>query len=339
MITTNWEFRMPWKFASSIICAALLGTGAVAADDVAIPHDRPECALNPSFTVADFSVPLSNLAADQGRSALEQLKLFRISTVFRYYDHEDETLPGKTLLHPESDAIISSGLKIGVVFQHHNDDPAKFLDPESGTKDAARALKLADENRQPYDSAIYFGVDGPERHLDPLIQEYNLNNGNPMSEARKAELRQQKRFYFIASYEEFLRYGKEALKLDKLNNVTPAMMKPVISRYFDRIGQAFRAYEKQHGGKGYRIGMYCTAAMCQLGNDQKLAEFFWISPEGRNDPEYLRFLKRSGHWSLVQQLPTICPNWGSAPDHQRLEFDFNYVNPQNVNFGQWGAKR
>jgi glycoside hydrolase-like protein len=339
MIATNSEFRMRWRLVGSITLAAFLGTSAFAGDDVPIPGNRPECALNPNFTVADFSAPLLNLAADQGRSALEQLKAFKIDTVFRYYDHEDETLPGKTLFQPESDAIISAGLKIGVVFQHRNDDPAKFLAPDSGTRDAERALKLADENRQPYDSAIYFTVDGPERHLGPLIQEYDRNKGNPMSEDRKSELRQQKKSYFIVSYENFLRHGKEAFKLDKLNKVTPAMMKPVITRYFDAIRQTFLAYAQQHGGKGYKVGMYCTAAMCMLGDDRKLAEFFWISPEGRRDPEYRQFLQRSGHWILVQQLSSICPNWGLTPDHRRLEFDFNYVNPQKADFGQWGTKR
>jgi hypothetical protein len=339
MIVTNWEARMRCSLVGSIALAALLGTSAFAADDVPVPGRRPECTLNPNFTVADFSASLSNLTADQGRSALEQLKLFKIGTVFRYYDHEDETLPGKTLFHAESDAIISAGLKIGVVFQHHNDDPAKFLVPDSGAKDAERALKLADENRQPYGSTIYFAVDGPERHLGPLIREYNLNDGNPMSEDRKSQLRQQNKDYFIISYEKFLRYGKEVFKADKLNKLTSAMMKPVITRYFDLIRQAFRAYAQQHGDKGYRVGMYCTAAMCRLGDDKHLAEMFWISPEGRNDPEYRQFLQRSAHWSLAQQLPTPCPNWSPTPDHRKLEFDFNYVNPQKIDFGQWGTKR
>jgi hypothetical protein len=337
MIAGNREFIMFCKLAGSITFATFLFTNAFAAG-VPIPNSRPTCAMNPDFTVADFSVPLVNLVAG-GRSALEQLKLFKVSTVFRYYDHENETLPGKTLFRAESDAIISAGLKIGVVFQHHNDDPAKFLVPDAGTKDAERALKLADENSQPYNSAIYFGIDGPEKHLDPLIKEYNLNGGDPMSEERKAELRQQKRYYFISSYENFLKYGKEAFNVDKLDKVKPAMMKPVIVRYFDSINQVFRTHAQQHRGTSFKVGMYCTAAMCLLGDDKKLAEFFWISPEGRNDQEYPQFLQRNGRWNLVQQLPTICLNWGPAPDGQKMEFDFNYVNPKKMDFGQWGTKR
>ena len=64
--------------------------------------------------------------------ALKALKTFKLDTVFRYYDYKNETLPGKTLHPDESDAIIAAGLKIGIVFQHHNDDPAKFLDPKIG---------------------------------------------------------------------------------------------------------------------------------------------------------------------------------------------------------------
>jgi glycoside hydrolase-like protein len=324
---------MHWKLIAPITLAALFGISASAADDIPVPVRSPECASNPGFTAVDFSMPLTNLVAEQGRSALEQLRMFGINTVFRYYDHVDETLPGKTLLPLESDAILSAGLKIAVVFQHHNDDPAKFLAPDAGTRDAERALQLADQNRQPYNSAIYFGIDGPERHLGPLIQEYKFNNGSPMRDDRKAKSRP----YFVRSYEDFLRYGRDAFSLVALDKVTPEMMKPVIIRYFDSIHRTFQAYARQHGGNGYKIGLYCTAAMCLLGDDKKLADYFWVSPEGRNDPEYRQFLQGSDRWNLVQQLPTTCGKWSG--DHRKIEFDFDTVRPQKADFGQWATKR
>ncbi|HEY6259802.1 MAG TPA: glycoside hydrolase domain-containing protein [Xanthobacteraceae bacterium] len=318
---------------------AVLGPSIVAADDVRIPEKRPACLASREFTVADFSVPLSKLLSDKKSPALEALKAFNVDTIFRYYDQEDETLPGKTLSGEESDAILAAGLKIGVVFQHHNDDPTKFLDPSSGTKDAERALKLADDNRQPYGSAIYFAVDGPERHLDPLIREYRLNGGRAMPDARKAQLREQKKDYFIESYDNFLNYGRDAFHIDRLDRVTVAMMKPVIARHFSSIRGSFQAYAQEHAGNGYKIGMYCTAAMCLLGDDSKLAEYFWVSPEGRRDPEYRKFLQREGHWHLVQQLPTPCPGWGPTPDQRQLEFDFNQISAKHPDFGQWATKR
>ncbi len=319
--------------------AILFSAPASAMESGAIPAVRPDCKANNLLKVADFSLRLTGLRTDAGEPVLHQLKTsFQLDTVFRYYDHKDETLPGKTLSATEADEIIAAGLKIGVVFQHHNDDPAKFLDPASGTQDADRALELADKIRQPYGSAIYFGVDGPERHLGPLIQEYKLNSGNPMSDERKATLKAEGRFHLIASYRDFIRFGGAAFELDKLDEVTPAKMEPVIQRYFNAIHRAFQLYSQRHHGKGYKVGMYCTGAMCLLGDRRKLADYFWISPEGRNDPEYRQFLNQN-RWNLVQQLPTSCSNWTSTSHQRDVGFDFDYLNPDYPDFGQWAAKR
>jgi hypothetical protein len=83
-----------------------------------------------------------------------------IKTIIRYYDHEDETLPGKTLRSEERNLILANGFKTAVVFQHHNNQFASFTAPR-GHQDAERSLTLAFENSQPPGSAIYFGVDGP----------------------------------------------------------------------------------------------------------------------------------------------------------------------------------
>ena len=83
-----------------------------------------------------------------------------VSTIIRYYDHENETLPGKTLRRAERDAIAGAGFSLAVVFQHRNNRLTSFT-PERGREDAERSLLLARENGQPKKSAIYFGVDGP----------------------------------------------------------------------------------------------------------------------------------------------------------------------------------
>src|SRR4051794_5262981 len=90
------------------------GISVAVAQDIQLPGAHPACTPNPKFTVVDFSVPTTSLKALK--------KTLGIDTVFRYYDHVDETIAGKTLHPAESDAIIAAGLKIGVVFQHYNDN-------------------------------------------------------------------------------------------------------------------------------------------------------------------------------------------------------------------------
>ena len=111
------------------------------------------CANDPRIEAVDLSVPV-----DQG--FLNTMRGIGIKTIIRYYDHEDETLPGKTLRRDESNLISTSGFSTAVVFQHHNNQVASFT-ALRGHQDAERSLALAGENSQPRGSAIYFGVDGP----------------------------------------------------------------------------------------------------------------------------------------------------------------------------------
>jgi hypothetical protein len=103
---------------------------------------------------------------------LAKMREVGVATLIRYYDHEDETLPGKTLRRAERDAIAGAGFSLLVVFQHRNDRLSSFT-PQRGAADAERSLLLAAENAQPLRSAIYFGVDGPwgDREL-PLVRSY-----------------------------------------------------------------------------------------------------------------------------------------------------------------------
>ena len=116
---------------------------------------REYCASDPRIEAVDLSVPVDE-------SFLTTMRAVGIRTIIRYYDHEDETLPGKTLRRYERDLILGNGFQTAVVFQHHNDQFASFT-VLRGRLDAERSLALARENSQPRGSAIYFGVDGPWR--------------------------------------------------------------------------------------------------------------------------------------------------------------------------------
>jgi hypothetical protein len=111
------------------------------------------CARDPHVEAVDSSSPVT-------QNFLDRMKAIGIGTIIRYYDHEDETLPGKTLRRGERDAIVMNGFKMGVVFQHRNNKFASFT-ALRGRQDAERSLTLAAENAQPRGSAVYFGVDGP----------------------------------------------------------------------------------------------------------------------------------------------------------------------------------
>ena len=122
---------------------------------VSTAHAADFCMRDPRIDAVDSSAPVT-------QGFLDKMRAIGITTIIRYYDHEDETLPGKTLRRGERDAIVTNGLKMGVVFQHRNDKFASFT-AQRGRQDAERSLILAAENAQPRGSAIYFGVDGPWR--------------------------------------------------------------------------------------------------------------------------------------------------------------------------------
>jgi hypothetical protein len=119
------------------------------------------------FCNKDSRVDAADTSAPVNQGFLNQMKAIGINTIIRYYDHEDETLPGKTLRRGERDTIVTSGFKMGVVFQHRNNKFASFT-ALRGRQDAERSLLLAAENSQPRGSAIYFGVDGPWKSPNQL---------------------------------------------------------------------------------------------------------------------------------------------------------------------------
>jgi hypothetical protein len=128
---------------------------------VSVAYAKDYCARDPRIEAVDLSAPVS-------QSFLDNMRAIGIKTIIRYYDHEDETLPGKTLRREERDLILRNGFKTAVVFQHHNDQFSSFT-ASRGSMDAERSIALASENSQPQGSTIYFGVDGPWTELSNIM--------------------------------------------------------------------------------------------------------------------------------------------------------------------------
>ena len=141
-------------------------------------HATDFCMTDPRVEAVDSSAPVT-------QSFLDQIKAIGIKTIIRYYDHEDETLPDKTLRRGERDAILMNGLKMGVVFQHRNNKFASFT-ALRGRQDAERSLMLAAENSQPRGSAIYFGVDGAWNRPYELAEYQGLFPGSERDDWRAA---------------------------------------------------------------------------------------------------------------------------------------------------------
>ncbi|HYZ41532.1 MAG TPA: glycoside hydrolase domain-containing protein [Stellaceae bacterium] len=136
----TWTIRAAWV----LLASSMAGGSPVRANEY--------CVQDPRVAAADLATPVD-------QSFLHTMNDIGVKTVIRYFDYEQETLPGKTLRPYERDIILSNGLKLAVVFQHHNDRIGSFT-AARGRQDAERSLFLAYENGQPPGSAIYFGVDG-----------------------------------------------------------------------------------------------------------------------------------------------------------------------------------
>src|SRR5580658_10423194 len=113
----------------------------------------PACTAGGNYGALDTSRQVNDFF-------LKRVKDIGISTIIRYYDWEQETLPGKTLTSRELALVKRNDLNIAVVFQHNSDKTATFETIGRGRSDARRSLELAQAFKQPSGSAIYFGVDG-----------------------------------------------------------------------------------------------------------------------------------------------------------------------------------
>src|ERR1700750_1835180 len=125
----RWAERLAMSVYALIAGTAICASAA---------HATDLCMRDPRVEAVDSSAPVT-------QSFLDKMKAIGISTIIRYYDHEDETLPGKTLRRGERDVIVMNGLKVGVVFQHRNNKFASFT-ASRGRQDAERSLVLAAEN-------------------------------------------------------------------------------------------------------------------------------------------------------------------------------------------------
>jgi len=113
---------------------------------------EPTCPKKGEYQAVDAATPVT-------QKYLDTVKCLGVKTVYRYYDHTNETIRGKTLKQPELDRIRANGMDVGVVFQHNNSSIASFTSTR-GTADANRSVELATGLKQPKGSAISFGVDG-----------------------------------------------------------------------------------------------------------------------------------------------------------------------------------
>jgi Domain of unknown function (DUF1906) len=320
-----------------LVSILLLSTRCAAADE------------RSAFRAVDFSLQTQHLVDDRRQSLYPLLKqTYKVDTIIRYYDEECETLPGKTLSLEESKAIISAGLQLAVVFQHRSDDPTKFFEKSIGVKDANRALILAERLGQPYKTAIYFGIDGPERHLVDKVPDklWKDNNGQRMSPDKEQAYMTSRGSCAINSYRLYVDHAAEVFGVnEEPSKVDSKKMYAVFKRYFDDIRTAFQEYARSHEGNTYKIGIYCTSAICSFAKREGLAEFYWLSAEGRDDKTkghddsiYDEFLQQHAgeDWFLIQSAPVLAP-W--APGGRLVEFDVNYVNPKHDDYGQWGEPR
>lgn len=92
----------------------------------------------------------------------QALKSGGVASVIRYFNHSNSTrLPEKRLEPDEADTLAAAGLSLVTVFQQRGGAGGKIsdLDRESGERDAARALELAERIGQSEGSTIYFAVD------------------------------------------------------------------------------------------------------------------------------------------------------------------------------------
>jgi hypothetical protein len=302
--------------------------------------ERPRCQSNPLYPVVDISVPTHLINTNGAEPALEQLRVFGVKTIFRYYDYEDESIRGKTLTPEERERIFAAKMNVAVIFQHNNDDPATFVVGHRGREDARRALTLAKQLGQPFGSAIYFGVDGVDDWLENLVAEYKISGGKPMTDSRKEELKNgQKRIRF---YESFLTYYTAFKK--PVQQLKAADIIPFVEDYLLAVKAVFDEASGGDPKKGYLIGAYGSGltnfklqALKHQSEAKPFLAYSWLAQSGAW-PLFEEFEKRGG-WALKQKMPTICDQWDHPweKDKQgkpkRVDFDFNMS--RNGEFGHW----
>lgn len=336
-------FKMAVK-ASALLAGLSIGSAAHAADA------DPDCEkFSRSYGVMDFSKPVNRMAIGKERTpALKALKDRGVHTVIRYYDHPEETIACKTLLADEVDAILATkGMSVAVVFQHNNDDPETFLDGGRGTRDAKRALELAEANGQPYQSAIYFGVDGVDQALKDFAYEINkFRQGETLSEERKSALlkegwRPAKVEKYANQYAAFRKYHARHFKDSKGNPLPPGKVEakhiiPYVTEYIRQVKAVFDAASGGDPEKSYRIGAYGSGLVLDELNAEGLIDLKWLSMS-RGFPGSREY-RASDKWNLAQDVERACP-WNYEDKPGIVGVDGDIVKGSEPDFGQWSAIR
>jgi len=81
-----------------------------------------------------------------------------VETVFRYYAYDIGL--SKVISRKEATAIVSAGLKLGIVYENYNGNQLSSFNYNSGYSDACAAYVYGSETiGQPFGTAIYFAVD------------------------------------------------------------------------------------------------------------------------------------------------------------------------------------
>ncbi len=324
--------QSPSAYFSAVALFAVIALCFIANPAYSAPEvKKPACAATSEFVAVDLSLPVSSIRATADESGLDALRRFGVTTVFRYYDMPSETIACKTLLPEEADSIAAKGMKIGVVFQHNSDDPATFVvDTDAGKAHALRALELAASNGQPLNTAIYFGIDGADLHLQELASMYTQRQGKPLTPEEENQFRAAGKRKMAYWYKRFRTYRNEAFGSDA--RIRAESFYPFVKRYLQAVRSVFDNHARSHGGKTYKIGLYCTGGICDYAERNSLADYYWVTAEGRNLPEYSRFVDR-GRWSLLQQRETSCPDWLT----KGVSFDFNRV-AAGADIGTWSPE-
>ena len=72
------------------------------------------------YCPSDARVGAVDLSAPVDQGFLDRMRGIGIQTIIRYYDHEDETLPGKTLRRGERNQILANGFQTAVQLSQGN---------------------------------------------------------------------------------------------------------------------------------------------------------------------------------------------------------------------------
>lgn len=157
------------KTARRYLLGAALGLCSALAAHAAAKKSDDYCRANSGVDMVDTSAIVTP-------EFLDRMREVGVTTIGRYYDYDDETIPGKRLRAEELELIARYGMSLVVVFQHNNNRAETFNDWRNrGPADAREALKLAERFNQPPQGAIYFGVDGDfvgpgsQYHTDDVI--------------------------------------------------------------------------------------------------------------------------------------------------------------------------